>query len=253
MIFYNRFIDCLIWSVNNLERYNLYCDESCHLEHDNSDYMILGGIRCPKGERKRLVNDIRNIKLKYELKKTTEIKWQSISPSKINFYLDLVNYFFEEDTLSFRAIIVDKKQINLNENSKFIDFYYKMYFYVLSGLISPNSKNEIYLDKVDSKSAYRIRKLHEVLCNSQYDFNMENISKVQNISSYESELLQLADLFVGAISYKNRNIQTSVTKKMVIDRIIELSGYDLTKSTMFGEGKFNIFKIKLQDKNNVSI
>ena len=24
--------------------YNIYCDESCHLEHDGEKYMILGGI-----------------------------------------------------------------------------------------------------------------------------------------------------------------------------------------------------------------
>lgn len=235
------------------ESYNLYCDESCHLENDNSEFMVLGGIRCPKSERKRIMNDIRNIKINHGLGKFTEIKWQAVSPSKKDFYIDLVKYFFENEMLSFRGIIVEKKQICLDDDMKFIDFYYKMYFYVLTGLVKPNAQNEIYLDKVDSKSAYRIRKLHEVLCNKKYDFDMKNIMKVQNISSTESEILQLTDLFIGAIAYKNRNIQTSQAKLDIINKITELSGYDLIKSTMFGEGKFNIFKIKLQDRNNVSI
>lgn len=29
-------------------KYNVYCDESCHLEHDNSSVMILGAMYCPE-------------------------------------------------------------------------------------------------------------------------------------------------------------------------------------------------------------
>lgn len=28
--------------------YNIYCDESCHLQHDHNDIMVLGGILCKK-------------------------------------------------------------------------------------------------------------------------------------------------------------------------------------------------------------
>lgn len=33
--------------------YNIYCDESCHLEHDRQKAMVLGGIWCPYDNRKR--------------------------------------------------------------------------------------------------------------------------------------------------------------------------------------------------------
>lgn len=235
------------------ETYNIYCDESCHLEHDNIPIMILGGIKCPKSSRKRISKDIMDLKSKYGLSSFNEIKWQSISKNKLDFYLDLVDYFFSNEDLTFRAIIIDKNQIQLSYNQKFIDFYYKMYFYVLSWLITPKTKNNIYLDKVDSKSSYRIRQLHKVLCNNQYDFDMTNILKVQNVSSYECNILQLTDLFIGAIAYRNRNCSESKAKLEVISRIIEKSGYDLKKSTILGERKFNLFKIKLEDRtNNVS-
>lgn len=235
------------------ETYNIYCDESCHLEHDNIPIMILGGIKCPKSSRKRISKDIMDLKSKYGLSSFNEIKWQSISKNKLDFYLDLVDYFFSNEDLTFRAIIIDKNQIQLSYNQKFIDFYYKMYFYVLSWLITPKTKNNIYLDKVDSKSSYRIKQLHKVLCNNQYDFDMTNILKVQNVSSYECNILQLTDLFIGAIAYRNRNCFESKAKLEVISRIIEKSGYDLKKSTILGERKFNLFKIKLEDRtNNVS-
>ena len=234
--------------------YNVYCDESCHLEHDESQYMILGGIRCPKLSRKRISNEIRALKKDFGLGLYNEIKWKSISKNKLDFYLKLIDYFFKNSELSFRAIIVDKRQVKLEENQKFIDFYYKMYFYVISWLLIPKAKNNIYLDKVDSKSIYRVNQLHKVLCNAANDYDMKNIPTLQNIDSRESELLQLTDLLIGAISYINRGLNTSESKKKVIDRIIEKSGYDLTRSTIFGETKFNIFKIKLEDRtNNVSI
>lgn len=236
------------------EEYNIYCDESCHLEHDNYRFMVLGGIKCPKNSRKRISREIQRLKKECGLGNNNEIKWQSISKNKLNFYLRLVDYFFENEELTFRAIIVDKEQVKLEDNQKFIDFYYKMYFYVVSWLITPKSKNNVYLDKVDSKSIYRVNQLHKVLCNSQYDFDMQSVVKVQNVSSYECELLQLTDLFIGAISYTNRGLKDSEAKLRVINRIIEKSGYDLKKSTIFGERKFNIFKIKLEDRtNNVSI
>lgn len=236
------------------EEFNIYCDESCHLEHDNYRFMVLGGIKCPKSSRKKISGDIKRLKEEYGLGKYNEVKWQSISKNKLDFYLKLIDYFFDNEELTFRAVIIDKDQVKLEENQKFIDFYYKMYFYVVSWLITPKSKNNVYLDKVDSKSIYRVNQLHKILCNSQYDFNMENVVKVQNVTSYECELLQLTDLFIGAISYANRELDSSEAKIRVINKIIEKSGYDLKKSTIFGERKFNVFKIKLEDRtNNVSI
>ena len=31
-----------------MTEYNFYCDESCHLEHDDSNVMVLGSVWCPK-------------------------------------------------------------------------------------------------------------------------------------------------------------------------------------------------------------
>jgi len=188
---------------------NIYCDESCHLEHDNIDYMVLGGISCLKAVRKKVSKDIKEIKNKYGISAFNEIKWQSISKNKIDFYLELVDYFFSNENLFFRAIIIDKKQIVLEEDIKFVDFYYKMYFYVLSGLIIPSIKNNIYLDKVDSKSSYRVRKLQQILCNSNYDFNMQNIVNVQNISSFLS-LNEVYENFVCALATTVRGAQECI-------------------------------------------
>ncbi len=35
-------------------KYNVYCDESCHLKQDNSNVMILGAMYCPTDKKKNI-------------------------------------------------------------------------------------------------------------------------------------------------------------------------------------------------------
>ena len=76
---------------------NIYCDESCHLEHDNSPVMVLGAVWLPKNKIKKICLDIREIKLKHNFSKAFEFKWTKISPNKIAFYKDLITYFFNNE------------------------------------------------------------------------------------------------------------------------------------------------------------
>lgn len=71
---------------NNMSRiYNIYCDESCHLENDRQKAMLLGAVWCPIEEIKEISKRIREIKMQYGFKKDFEIKWTKISPRKLNF------------------------------------------------------------------------------------------------------------------------------------------------------------------------
>ena len=85
-----------------------------------------------------------------------------------------------------------------------------------------------------------VKGLHQCLCNSQYDFNRETIQRIQQIRSHESELLQIADLMIGALSYLHRDLQTSVAKQTLIRQIKRLSGYSLERNTLLREEKFNL-------------
>lgn len=60
----------------------IYCDESCHLEHDNAKAMLLGAITCPAEEKIRICAEIRAIKKRHGLSTWSEIKWTGVSPSK---------------------------------------------------------------------------------------------------------------------------------------------------------------------------
>jgi hypothetical protein len=225
------------------EKYNIYCDESCHLEHDHQTVMVLGAIWCPSDKIREIAINLREIKSKHNLPKYFEIKWTKVSPAKNQLYLDLVDYFFDNDDLHFRAIIIpDKTQLRHEKYHQNHDtFYYKVYFDMLKIIFQPKASYRIYLDIKDTCSSEKVTKLHDVLCNNMYDFDKEIIERVQVVRSHEIELIQLCDLLIGAVSYTNRKLQNSPAKVKVVERIRQRSGYTLTKTTLFREDKFNIF------------
>jgi len=225
------------------ETFNVYCDESCHLENDQQRVMVLGAIWCPLEKIPEISVRIREIKQKHSMKPNFEIKWSKVSPAKSGFYLDFMDYFFDDDDLHFRALIVPDKAKLRHENfgQTHDEWYYKMYFEMLKVVLNPKARYRIYLDIKDTRSAAKVAKLHEVLCNNIYDFSREIIERVQVIRSEEIEALQLTDLLVGAISYANRDLASNTAKMALVERMRERSGYKLTLTTLLGESKVNLF------------
>ncbi len=223
--------------------YNVYCDESCHLEHDHQPVMVLGAIWCPLETSHEISVNIREIKKAHGLSPSFEIKWTKVSQAKQAFYLDLVNYFFDNNALHFRALIVsDKTKLQHELYGQDHDtWYYKMYFDMLKVILDPEARYRIYVDIKDTRSAVKIAKLHDVLCNNIYDFERQIIERVQTVRSNEVEPLQLADLIIGIISYVNRGLESNSAKVALVNKMRERSGYSLTQTNLLRENKVNLF------------
>lgn len=223
--------------------YNIYCDESCHLEHDSIKPMVLGAIYAPKEEIDRISKNIRKIKAEHKVNPFMEIKWTKVSKGQIDLYKSLIEYFFSEEHLHFRVLVIpDKTQLDHTRfNQTHDDFYYKMYFEMLKIILDPNSSYNIYLDIKDTKSQKKIEKLHTYLCNVKYDFNRNIINKIQHVRSHEIEIIQIVDLLIGAISYNFRDLKTSEAKLELIKVIKNMSQYSLNISNLVQEKKFNYF------------
>lgn len=235
---------------------NIYCDESCHLEHDNSTVMVLGAICCPEQDRINIYKELRQLKKNYNLSEKFEIKWTKVSDSKIDFYIALVDYFIKNSLLSFRGLIVPNK--TKIDNSRFNQtwdiFYYKMYYQMLKNIINPQHCYNIFLDIKDTNGATKRKRLLEILNTITKDFSYSKdlvVNKLQAVHSHEVELIQLADFIIGAICYANRGLNSNKGKLKIIERLRHVTGYPLTESTFPSESKFNLFKIKLQGENNV--
>jgi len=222
--------------------FNIYCDESCHLEHDPYQVMVLGSVWCPTDNVSAIISDLKNIKIKNQLSRNFETKWVKVSPGKIQYYLEVINYFFDNDDLHFRALVVpDKSILNHGEHHQtHDDFYYKMYFEMLKTIICPHDRYRIYLDIKDTRGGEKIRKLHNVLCNNLYDFPHEIIERIQIVRSSEIEILQLCDLLIGSLGAANRDITTSPAKLEIINLIRKRSEYGLNRTTLLRESKFNL-------------
>ena len=233
---------------------NIYCDESCHLQNDKEPVMVIGAVYCPIEKKEEIFERLYSFKVKHNLipknKKNDkdnrpyyELKWNKVSKSKIEYYKDVINYFFDDDDLQFRVLVVSNKtDIDYKKfNHTHDTFYYKMYFGMLKAILNPENSHHIYIDIKDTKSKEKVHKLEQVLRNDKYDYSKEIIKKVQQVRSHEVEILQLADLLVGATAYVNRGLANSKAKNELINLIKHRSKYSLTKSTLLKERKFNVF------------
>ena len=226
---------------------NIYCDESCHLENDDSNAMGLAGIWGDTKHIKEANKRIIEIKERNRVHRNSETKWAKVGPAKLQLYKDLINYFFDDDDLHFRVLVIpDKSQLQHEKFHQTHDeWYYKMYFTMLKSIFSPNYEFRVFVDIKDTHSSERIKKLHDVCCNDIYDFSHSIIKLIQPISSEEVQIMQLVDILLGAVVYENRifpaDHMRSSAKEELVQLIKNRSKYTLQKTTLYREDKFNIF------------
>lgn len=231
------------------QNFNIYCDESTHLENDGMPFMVLGAIICPVDKTKQVSQDLRNIKVKHDLHQGYEAKWTSISRGKLDFYKEFVDYFFDNDMLSLRVVIADKRGLDHESYSQtHDDWYYKIYFQLLKELLKVPTLATycIYLDIKDTLGADKIEKLHQILSNNMGDFYRQRLKRMQHIRSHEVQQVQLVDILIGAINCANRravgkNPCVSESKVALIEHIKARSGHNPLGSTARTAVKFNLF------------
>ena len=222
--------------------YNIYLDESCHLENDSIDVMMLGAIWCPQDKAREIGIRIRDIQEQHGLSNMFEIKWTKVSPAKEAFYRALLDYFLDDDDLHFRGVVIpDKSKLDHKAFDKTHDnWYYNMCFTLLEPIIVPTKRYSIYLDIKDTRSELKRKELENVLRTAKYDGTGDCIRHVQQIRSHESELMQLADFIMGIVTYANRGLNTSPAKNALVERLKTRTKFSLTRSTWLREPKLNL-------------
>lgn len=218
--------------------FNIYCDESTHLQNDGMPYMLISYVSCAYPQLKIHKEYVKQLRAKHKFK--GEIKWSDVSKSQYEFYADIIDYFFATD-LMFRAVIVDKSQIDeTRENFTYNDFYFRMYYQLIYHKLNPEYTYNLYLDIKDTCSQEKIVRLRDILN------NQNNIRNLQFIKSYESYLMQMSDLIMGAINYHIRGHNKVTAKNKLIERIQSHTNISLNKSTPRTNNKFNLFYIDLK-------
>ncbi len=201
-------------------------------------YMIISYISVAHNQLKVHNQHLNMLKKKHYVK--GEIKWNNVSRSKNLFYASVLEYFFATD-IKFRAVIVDKAQIDeTREQFTYSDFYFRMYYQLLYHKLNPDYVYNIYLDIKDTCSQAKLKTLSDIL-------NPKNaIRNLQFIRSYESYMMQMADLIMGAINYHLRGMEKVSAKTDLIKIIESHTRIKLTQTTPKGAEKFNLFFIDLK-------
>lgn len=223
--------------------YKIFCDESCHLEHDGSNLMVFGALRCEAHAVEAIVRAIKQ--LRHDHSYRTEVKWTKLIAKQLPFYRALVNLILESPHIQFKTTVVlnksllDHAQYNAGSHNT---FYYKMAYYALRDFLKEGgARYRLYLDYMDTHGASKAAKLAEVLNSNTY-------GRVQVdahiIRSHESQLIQVCDLFTGAVGYATRNDldKKSAVKREIIAHLEERLGRPLNVGTAPWEEKFNIFQ-----------
>ena len=203
--------------------------------------MVFGALFCPAEESERLNRKIKILRQMHNYR--TEIKWTKLIARQWPFYKSLLDLLLDEKCLRFKATVVQNKH-DLDHN-KFNDgshsnFYYKMAYYSLRDFLAAGDSYRVYLDYMDTLGAEKGRKLAEILRNGKKDVAGLD---VYTIRSYESQLIQLCDLLIGAVAYANRADipKQSVIKNQVIQYLESKLCQALDTATPPWEEKFNLF------------
>lgn len=237
-----------------MEEHTIYIDESCHLENDDQSLMCIGYIKIASNNYIAYKQAIKSIKLKHT--SPTEIKWNKLSMSRLALYKELIDFFFNNE-IQFRAILVkNKKWLDHSKYNKadHHSFYYTLIFMLLKNpwVNNIDTPHRVILDIKDTRGKERLNMLDKRL-NAEYKQKYNRTSPFnffQHIRSDENEFIQLADLFIGAISFKARELHkldnASQVKVEIINYLEQKSGYVLHDGTNPLEDKFNIFDFQIQ-------
>ncbi len=220
--------------------FNIYCDESRHTSNPTDPFMVIGALSCPRPEKESLAHKINQIRKKHNVWR--EFGWKTISKSRQEFYWELLNFFKNEDALSYRCLVVDRKILDheqYNKSDNELGFY-KLYYQMLVHWLKPGCAYHIYLDWQQNRIQRRFLDLRDIL--RRRLTGKAKIECLEPVNSGQISLIQLTDLFAGAVGYTWNQCHGSEIKEEFCNDIARAVGLaTLNTTTKLSEQKFNIF------------
>jgi len=229
-------------------KFEVYCDESrpdlLSSKNPVADYMVIGGLWLPAENRGKIKKAIHALRDKHKV--GGEFKWQKVSPSRLDFYRDLVDLFVSVgDGLRFRCIAVEREKVNLlkfHDGDQELGFY-KFYYQMLHHWILDFNEYAIFCDFKSNQVHTRLPELSRCL---NYSNLTAEIVNVQATRSCESVLLQMADVLTGMGGAKlNNNLNVGGAKWELVNHFEQAIGKPI-QHTLRSENKFNVFVIDLE-------
>ena len=226
--------------------FDIYCDECfpdlLTSKNPQAQYVIIGSLWLPQDLRVELKNSIHGLRDKHKV--GGEIKSRKVSPSRLDFYKELIDlYISHGDNLRFRAIAIDHSKVDksINDNSAELSFY-KFYYQMLHHWLGASNQYSIFCDYQTNQDPQRLTELKKVLINAN---PLANFPTVQWVRSKESVLTQFADVITGLTSARiNASFKEGSAKHQILQHL-EIGLNNEVKPTGRDAQKFNLFQINL--------
>jgi len=188
--------------------YNIYSDES---GIDGSGDFNLGALLCTPARARILRNGLKKVRNKHNY--TSEIKWNRVSRFMLPICMDFADVFIDDP---FARIIIMKVHRNNNwrnwattEGERF----FKTYYVFLRRMMLLSCRYNIFPDETSNRKRYSWDSLYFAIINKtkrDYLLKSKHISKFQPLDSKKEDLLQMVDLFLGALTSKKATAKHKV-------------------------------------------
>ena len=188
-----------------------FLDETGLIHHKRDKFFALGILKCNNPEK--LYNRIRKIRQKYNYNE--ELKWADLS-RKIRFDVarEVFNVFLEEHT-EFNSIILNKDELDFKKHyNDDLNKVYRNFSIALLKLIIGKNPRELLIILADDYFTPDGTDLETTIKKFTNDhYKKFVIAGVCQIDSKSSNLLQLADLILGAVMYDLKRREKLVKKQ----------------------------------------
>lgn len=221
---------------------SIYCDESRHEGQSSQQFMVIGGLWLPRGQRGEILTGLRTIQHQHGI--TSELKWGKVSQTKLPGYQALVDYIANRKDIHFRCIVVDKTKVNHDkyfQNDRQLGFWV-FYWHCLKQWMGNGNTYFISIDFKPESLRSGPRRLRQVL--EKECLKRAWIKSLDCVDSKENLFCQVADIFIGAVGYEQNALSGSPAKHALSTYIAGKFGHpDLRGSDRASHQRFNIFRI----------
>lgn len=228
-------------------KFEVYCDETLPdlltSAKPEGSFLMIGSLWLPAEMREEAKVRIAELRGKHALH--GEMKWRKVSPSKLDFYGELIDLFMSFGLdMRFRCIAVDHAAVDLKLLNGDAELgFYKFYYQVLHHWILDNNEYSVFCDLKLNRDRTRLPTLHKILRHAN---KSSNILTVQSLPSAEVVLLQLCDVLLGAVSCRmNNRADIGEAKRAVVEHLEHRLNRTRLGPTGRAEDKFNVFRINL--------